>query len=99
MKQKTAAVQRFPRHTAIRPGPPRRRSVLTTLALLAGSLTSVALTTLAGAPSARADTVPPPPAGGTTGFGDHFAGPARSPPPAGNWFAHTVTGCGAPRTR
>ncbi len=86
MKHKTAAVQRFPRHTAIRPGPPRRRSVLTTLALLAGSLTSVALTTLAGAPSARADTVPPPPAGWTTVFGDNFAGPAGSAPSSSNWF-------------
>jgi hypothetical protein len=94
MKHKTAAVQRFPRHTALRPGPPRRRSVLTTLALLAGSLTSVALTTLAGAPSARADTVPPPPAGWTTVFGDNFAGPAGSAPSSANWFYDIGTGFG-----
>src|ERR1700680_2646924 len=68
------------------PGSLRPRSVLTTLVLLAGCLTSVVGITLVTAPAARADTVPPPPAGWTTVFGDNFAGPAGSAPSSSNWF-------------
>src|SRR5450631_491260 len=76
-----------------RPGSPRRRSVLTTVALLAGSLTSVVATALISAP-ARADTVPGPPPGWTTVFGDNFAGPAGSAPSSANWFYDIGTGYG-----
>jgi hypothetical protein len=71
-----------------------RRSMLTTLALLAGCLTSVVMTSLAGISPARADTVPPPPSGWTTVFGDNFAGPAGSAPSASNWFYDIGTGYG-----
>jgi hypothetical protein len=71
----------------------RRRSVLAVMALLAGSLTSVVAATLVAAP-ARADTVPPPPAGWTTVFGDDFAGAAGSAPSASNWFYDIGTGYG-----
>src|SRR5260370_22547629 len=77
-----------------RPGPLRRRSAATAVVLLTGCLTSVVVTTLAGAPRARADTVPPAPAGWTTVFGDNFAGPAGSPPAAANWFYDVGTGFG-----
>ena len=53
-----------------------RLSILTVLTLLAGCLVSVVVTALAGIPAARADTVPAPPAGWTTVFGDDFAGAA-----------------------
>ena len=76
-----------------RPGSLRRRSVLTTMALLAGCLTSVVATALASTP-ARADTVPGPPPGWTTVFGDNFAGPAGSAPSAANWFYDIGTGYG-----
>ena len=81
-----------------RPGSLRRRSVLATLALLAGCLTSVAVTTLVGAPAARADAVPPPPSGWTTVFGDNFAGPAGSAPSSANWFYDIGTGYGTGET-
>ncbi len=71
---------------------PRRLPLLTALALLAGSLTS-AVTAFVAAPAARADTVPPPPAGWTTVFGDNFAGPAGSAP-SSNWFYDIGTGYG-----
>ncbi|HEX9543519.1 MAG TPA: discoidin domain-containing protein [Streptosporangiaceae bacterium] len=51
-------------------------------------------TTLFTAPAARADTVPPPPAGWTTVFGDNFAGPAGSAPSSANWFYDIGTGFG-----
>jgi len=76
-----------------RPGSLRRRSVLTTVALLAGCLTSAVTTALASTP-ARADTVPGPPPGWTTVFGDNFAGPAGSAPSAANWFYDIGTGYG-----
>jgi hypothetical protein len=66
--------------------------------LLAGCLTSVVVTTLAGTPSARADTVPPPPPGWTTVFGDNFSGPAGSPPSSANWFYDIGTGFGTGET-
>jgi F5/8 type C domain/Ricin-type beta-trefoil lectin domain len=74
--------------------PRRLRAALTGLALLAGGLTSVAVTTLAGSTAARADTVPPPPSGWTTVFGDDFAGAAGSAPSASNWFYDIGTGYG-----
>src|ERR1035441_6661304 len=80
-----------------RPGSPRRRSVLTTVALLAGSLTSVVATALVSAP-ARADTVPPPPPGWTTVFGDNFAGASGSAPSSANWFYDIGTGYGTGET-
>ncbi len=79
--------------TGRRAGSLRRRSVLTTLALLAGCLTSVVATALISAP-ARADTVPGPPPGWTTVFGDNFAGPAGSAPSSANWFYDIGTGYG-----
>ena len=80
-------------HAGRRPRSLRRRSVLTTVALLAGSLTSVVATALVSAP-ARADTVPGPPPGWTTVFGDNFAGPAGSAPSSANWFYDIGTGYG-----
>ena len=80
--------------TGRQPGSLRPRSVLTTLVLLAGCLTSVVGITLVTAPAARADTVPPPPAGWTTVFGDNFAGSAGSAPSSSNWFYDIGTGFG-----
>ncbi len=77
-----------------RPGSLRRCRALAALALVAGCLTSVAVVSLAGVPAALADTVPPPPAGWTTVFGENFAGPAGSAPSAGNWFYDIGTGFG-----
>ena len=51
-------------------------------------------TGLVRAPAARADTVPPPPSGWTTVFGDNFAGAAGSAPSAANWFYDIGTGYG-----
>ena len=51
-------------------------------------------TGLVRAPAARADTVPPPPSGWTTVFGDNFAGAAGSAPSAANWFYDLGTGYG-----
>jgi hypothetical protein len=72
----------------------RYRSILSTLALLAGCLIGVAVTALATSSQARADTVPPPPSGWTTVFGDNFAGPAGSAPASANWFYDIGTGFG-----
>src|SRR5580693_993228 len=69
-------------------------SVLSAGVLLAGCLIAVAITTMVGVPAAYADTVPPPPAGFTTVFGDNFAGPAGSAPSAANWFYDIGTGYG-----
>ena len=71
----------------------RGHSVLTAVALLAGTLAAAA-TTVVAAPTALADTVPPPPAGWTTVFSDNFAGPAGSAPSAANWFYDIGTGYG-----
>jgi F5/8 type C domain-containing protein/ricin-type beta-trefoil lectin protein len=76
------------------PNPPKARSVFATAALFAGCLVGAAATSLSGAPSALADTVPPAPSGWTTVFGDDFAGPAGSPPSAANWFYDIGTGYG-----
>jgi hypothetical protein len=62
--------------------------------LLAGGVLAVITTTLVNAPSALADTVPPPPAGWTTVFSDNFAGTAGSPPSSANWFYDIGTGFG-----
>jgi F5/8 type C domain/Ricin-type beta-trefoil lectin domain len=77
-----------------RPGRLWSRPVLTVLALLAGGLTSVVAVGLVRAPAARADTVPAPPSGWTTVFGDNFAGAAGSAPSAANWFYDIGTGYG-----
>ncbi|HEY2674196.1 MAG TPA: discoidin domain-containing protein [Rugosimonospora sp.] len=91
-------IPRIVRRADRRPRPPRQRvrgaRLLTALALLAGSLTGIATTTLIGAPSALADTVPPPPSGWTTVFGDNFAGSAGSAPSSANWFYDIGTGYG-----
>ena len=76
---------------------PAPRSVLTALALLAGGLAGVVATGLVRAPAARADTVPPPPSGWTTVFGDNFAGAAGSAPSSANWFYDIGTGYGTGR--
>ena len=85
------AVPGAPGHGWARPAP---RAVLTALALLASGLASVVATGLVRAPAARADTVPPPPSGWTTVFGDNFAGAAGSAPSAANWFYDIGTGYG-----
>ncbi|GLY80837.1 discoidin domain-containing protein [Actinoallomurus iriomotensis] len=64
------------------------------LALLAACLSAVLTATVSGAPAAYADTVPPPPAGWTTVFGDDFTGTAGSPPSSANWFYDIGTGYG-----
>jgi len=66
----------------------RPRAILVVLALLCGFLSAVPLT------AAHADTVPPPPAGWTTVFGDDFAGTAGSPPSSANWFYDIGSGFG-----
>ncbi|HXR71329.1 carbohydrate-binding protein [Actinocrinis sp.] len=77
-----------------RPAPPRRRSVLAITALLAGGLTGAAALTVAAAPAAMADPVPPAPAGWTTVFSDDFSGAAGSAPSSANWFYDIGTGYG-----
>ena len=62
--------------------------------MLAGCLAGVVATGLVRAPAARADTVPPPPSGWTTVFGDNFAGAAGSAPSSSNWFYDIGTGYG-----
>jgi hypothetical protein len=94
MNHGTNAVERPSRRVGRQPGSLRPRSVLTTLVLLAASLTGVMTTTLVTAPPARADTVPPAPPGWTTVFGDNFAGPAGSAPSSANWFYDIGTGFG-----
>ena len=84
----------LPDPAARRPGRLKRRSLITTLALIAGGLTGAVVTTLSAAPAALADTVPAPPSGWTTVFGDNFAGPAGSAPSAANWFYDIGTGYG-----
>jgi hypothetical protein len=68
-------------------------AALAALALVAGGLTAGAVTMLTTSP-ALADTVPAPPAGWTTVFGDNFAGSAGSAPAAANWFYDIGTGYG-----
>ena len=85
---------RVGRRESSRPKSPKRRSALATMALVAGSLTAAATTTLLGAGPAQADTVPPAPSGWTTVFGDDFAGAANSAPSAANWFYDIGTGYG-----
>jgi hypothetical protein len=82
------------RRTQRRPAPPRRRSVLAITALLAGGLTGAAALTVAAAPAAMADPVPPAPAGWTTVFSDDFSGAAGSAPSSANWFYDIGTGYG-----
>ena len=72
----------------------RARAAATALVLLAGCLATVVVTSVAHAPAARADTVPPAPSGWTTVFGDNFAGSASSAPSASNWFYDIGTGYG-----
>ncbi|HZE30562.1 MAG TPA: discoidin domain-containing protein, partial [Actinoallomurus sp.] len=72
----------------------RCRAVLVVTALVGACLSAVLTTTVADAPAAYADPVPPPPAGWTTVFGDNFAGAAGSPPSSANWFYDIGTGYG-----
>ena len=95
MKHRTnAAAGSRPRRTWPRLSLAGPRAVLTALALLASGLAGVVGTGLVRAPAARADTVPPPPSGWTTVFGDNFAGAAGSAPSAANWFYDIGTGYG-----
>src|ERR1700744_4415248 len=93
-----------PRTTPPRTAPPgtswpkKARTAVTALILLAGCLAAVVATTVARAPAARADTVPPAPSGWTTVFGDNFAGAANSAPSASNWFYDIGTGYGTGET-
>ena len=80
------------------PGAPRRRSLLTAVALAAGSLTGTVAVTVASAPQALADTPPAAPAGWTTVFSDNFAGAAGTAPNAQNWFYDIGTGYGTGET-
>ena len=91
MPQQTKPTARPPWRAARGPRALGPRSLLTTLAVLAGCLAGVAATGLVRAPAARADTVPPPP-GWTTVFGDNFAGAAGSAPSSSNWFYDIGTG-------
>ena len=84
--------------TVPRSGRRRRLSILTVMTLLAGCLVSVVVTALTGIPAARADTVPPPPPGWTTVFGDNFAGASGSAPSSANWFYDIGTGYGTGET-
>jgi len=72
----------------------RGRTMLNLVVLLAGCLTAITMTSVFGAPQARADTVPPPPSGWTTVFSDNFAGAANSAPASANWFYDIGTGFG-----
>jgi hypothetical protein len=83
-----------PARTERRPGRLKGRSLLTTLALVAGTLTGAVVTTLAVAPAAQAGTVPPPPSGWNTVFSDDFAGAAGSAPSSANWFYDIGSGYG-----
>jgi hypothetical protein len=74
--------------------PPRGRSLLAAVALVAGSVTGSFAVALTTAPSASADTPPPAPSGWNTVFSDNFAGPADSAPSASNWFYDIGTGYG-----
>ena len=72
----------------------RGRTMVNALVLLAGCLTGIVTASVVGAPQAHADSVPPPPPGWTTVFGDDFAGPAGSAPSSANWFYDIGTGFG-----
>ena len=72
----------------------RGRTMLNALVLLTGCLTGIVMTSVVGAQQAHADSVPPPPPGWTTVFGDNFAGPAGSQPSSANWFYDIGTGFG-----
>ncbi|HTJ70060.1 MAG TPA: carbohydrate-binding protein [Actinospica sp.] len=78
--------------------PAHFRALLTSAALLAGSLTGVAAATIAFAPAAAAVTVPPAPSGWNTVFSDDFSGAASSAPSAQNWFYDIGTGYGTGET-
>jgi beta-glucanase (GH16 family) len=77
---------------------PRWRSALTAMVLLAGFVVGTVTMTVAGAPAARASTVPPAPPGWTTVFSDDFAGSAGSAPSSANWFYDIGTGYGTGET-
>ena len=77
-----------------RSGPPRHRSLLAAVMLIAGSLTGSFAVSVASAPRAAADTPPPPPSGWNTVFSDDFAGAAGSAPSSANWFYDIGTGYG-----
>ena len=87
-------ITRLGRRAERGPAPRGRRSVLTTMALIAGGLTGAAAATLAAAPAAVADPAPPPPSGWTTVFSDDFSGAAGSAPSSANWFYDIGTGYG-----
>ncbi|MFC4034817.1 ricin-type beta-trefoil lectin domain protein [Streptomyces polygonati] len=88
------SLRRIIRRSPTRRAGPRGRSLVTTLALLAAGLTGAAATTLAVAPAAQADSVPPAPSGWTTVFGDNFAGAANTAPASSNWFYDIGSGFG-----
>jgi hypothetical protein len=78
--------------------PAHFRALLTSAALLAGSLTGAAAAAIAFAPAASAAAVPPAPSGWTTVFSDDFAGAAGTAPSAQNWFYDIGTGYGTGET-
>ena len=88
----------FTSHLGRRVGRPRAaqrgRSILATVALIAGCLSGAVTATLVAAPAAVADTVPAAPAGWNTVFGDDFAGAAGSAPSSSNWFYDIGSGYG-----
>ncbi|HEV2343138.1 MAG TPA: discoidin domain-containing protein [Actinocrinis sp.] len=88
------ALPRIGRRAGRNPGALRRRSVVTTMALIAGTTTGAAVISLTSAPAALADTPPPAPAGWNTVFSDDFAGAAGSAPSSANWFYDIGSGFG-----
>jgi F5/8 type C domain/Ricin-type beta-trefoil lectin domain/Putative Ig domain len=74
--------------------PAKTTSLLSAALLAAASLTGFAVTAAITAPAAQADTVPPPPSGWTTVFGENFAGAAGSAPSSANWFYDIGSGFG-----
>jgi hypothetical protein len=71
----------------------RSRAAMTALTVVASGL-AAGVATMLNATAASADTVPAPPSGWTTVFGDNFAGAAGSAPAAANWFYDIGTGYG-----
>ncbi len=87
-------VQPRPGRSTGRPRPLFRLRTALVALLLAASVTAAVLAGTVASQPAFADTVPAPPAGWTTVFGDNFAGAAGSAPSAANWFYDIGTGYG-----
>jgi len=93
-RRRTAQAQARSQAQAPAPARTRRRSLLATVALIAGCLSGATATAVVTAAPALADTPPPAPSGWTTVFSDDFSGAAGSAPSANNWFYDIGTGYG-----